>query len=173
MKILTKKDLPIGTKVVPHDKTGGVPFEKYSNWNEGKDVLFLYVVGYSNLPNSVILHYIKNETHGSIYNYSDITLYQEQLKVKKSEILEMIQNQQKQIDELKEAVFSKANDIVIDQPKYEIGATYAFADNEDDFDEGFFAVGKLEIVDFKLDHPFKREENGRWKFARRIEYNLK
>ena len=50
-KQLTKKDLPIGTKVVPHDKTvkGAASFKECNCWNtdKAKKQGFLYVSGYT------------------------------------------------------------------------------------------------------------------------------
>jgi|GEM_PF-6312132 len=80
MKTLTKEDLPIGTKVVPHDKTNTEwgSKEESKSWKALKKQGFLYVLGYDSEDNCLVLwHELKATTTGDFYNYSDVTIYEE------------------------------------------------------------------------------------------------
>lgn len=163
MKTLTKEDLPIGTKVVPHDKTVGRPFEEWIEYRKKYGRTTEYVIVKRNILKDSCLN-----CEGDFFNYSDVTLYQEQPEVKKSEMLEMIKELQGRV-ELLEGVKTET----IDQPQYEIGAVYAFSNDEDSFDNDVFWVRKLLNVDLTNMHPFQDHNGSTWKFARRIEYTLK
>jgi len=135
MKTLTKKDLPIGTKVVPHDKTAGYSIDKCPEYTKFKNQGFLYVVGHHQG-----YLYLSSETTGNIsfYNYSDVTLYQEKPKVKKSELLEMIKGLESKVNDLNISIsdlqiknFSDMNAnaglnhfSAVDKPKFEVGKVY-------------------------------------------------
>jgi hypothetical protein len=138
-KQLTKKDLPIGTKVVPHDKTvkGCVNFDECDCWNTDKAQKqgFLYVSGYTT-DGELKLNEYPNRIQGNFYKYSDVTLYEEQPKIKKSELLDRIEVQDKRIKQLEETLtnhlmsqITDINDevteiIIAEKPAFEVWKVY-------------------------------------------------
>lgn len=98
-KQLTKEDLPVGTKVVPHDKTlGDYQFEKCTSWNieGGKEQGFLYVA--ETHDSYLWLSANKGDGWLSSYNYSNVTLYKP--KVKRSEIVERLEKLESIVEDL-------------------------------------------------------------------------
>lgn len=124
MKTLTKEDLPIGTKVVPHGKTRGMSFEECDSWNtnEARKQGFLYVArndecGY------LALNELSNEKTGSHYNYSDVTLYEEKPKIKKKELQNRIEVLEKKVAEL-DVIGKGIIEAEADKPQFEVGKVY-------------------------------------------------
>lgn len=122
MKTLTKEDLPIGTKVVPHDKTKGIPFEKCDAWNtnEARKQGFLYVAR-NDKEGYLVLNELSNEKTGSHYNYSDITLYEPTQKIKESELLNRIEVLENKVAELEGKGTIEVEE---DKPQFEVGKVY-------------------------------------------------
>lgn len=135
MKKLSKEDFEVGMKVVPHDKTtGGWTFDECYCWNVdgGKEQGFLYVIRVD--EHFLVLNSRKDDKDGNHYNFSDVTIYDEKPKIKKSELLE-------RIEALEKVVFEE-------KPKIEVGQIGLFWDG--DFDEevknGDIYLGVLQAI---------------------------
>ena len=82
MSTLTKKDLPKGTKVIPHAKTSPLGSNGLSSsieWStvsqNKKEDRFLYVIGYEG--DSLILNSNNNSHRGGDYfSYIDVSLFE-------------------------------------------------------------------------------------------------
>lgn len=90
MKKLTKEDLPIGTKVVPHDKTIGKSFEDFKNANRSNEY---FKVNRHDSKGYVVCDF-------EHFNYSDLTLYVEQPKIKKAELMKRLIRLEEYVKEL-------------------------------------------------------------------------
>lgn len=82
MSTLTKKDLPKGTKVIPHTKTSPLGSNglsssmEWSNVSQNKkEDRFLYVIGYEG--DSIILNSSnKSDRGGDYFSYTDVSLFE-------------------------------------------------------------------------------------------------
>lgn len=151
-KQLTKEDLPIGTKVVPHDKTvkGCVNFNECDCWNTDKaqEQGFLYVSGYTT-DGELKLNEYPNRTQGNFYKDSDVTLYIKQPKIKKAELLERIEDLEENVlnlGNLLKDLTEKTNKVTIVHPAEFVG------DSMKEFKVVFGDIGKG-TVEIKEEKP--------------------
>jgi hypothetical protein len=182
------ENTPIGTKVVPIDKTveGSVSLEDCNVWNsdEAKKNGFVYLSKHED--SRVWLNEFPDKTDGNFYNYSDLVLYEQP-----NALHEVVLGNTKSQPEFKLDPSKHFNTLPVQLPPaiqdrikeleeevkrlkeryepYDIGELYAFAMKEEEFENGIIAVGKLTDFDGTDKNSRFEINNECWyKYARKI-----